>query len=321
MKKMLIASSVVSLLSYALSAAGQDLESVPTNAGLAKLMQAEVLQQKLSDCDFSSSHSRTIAGVKMTTSPDGAVVLSGADRLARKWSVSYAATPGAGCQLWAADLAQNGTKDLVFVGFGGNSTGGWDTTLLLVLFDEQGRPFPWQATSKFTIGDSGIRELVRLDPDARPTVIVPQRQSDGQAPTSYRYGLFGFKGNKVEELAGLHADINWPLMLPPSSRAVPALQKDLMLATVDTNASVPQKPAYFRGLRGQNDSDREVVLSDGSTRMPELLVVDTPTGRSIISSPVQSDLQNVKPDTSSVEVLGKDCSQESCHPVVMWVKQ
>ncbi len=320
MKKMRIASSIVSLLGYAL-AAGQNVQSAPTNAGLTKLMQAEVLQQKLSDCDFSSSNSRTIAGVKMITTPDGDVLLSGADRLAHKWSVYYAATPGGGCQLWAANLSLSGKQDLIFVGFGGNSSGGWDTALLLILFDDQGRPFPWQATSKFTVGDSGIRELVHLDPDARPAIIISQLQSDDQSTNIYRYSLFGFKGNKVEELVGLHADINWPLVLPPRSRALAALQGSLMLATAQTDALDPQKPTYFKGIRGLNDSEREVVLTDGVTRMPELLVVDSPTGRSIISSPVQSDLQNIKADTSAVEMLGKDCSQESCRPVVMWVRQ
>ncbi len=321
MHKLLASISTFSMLCCAISANAQNLSAISAAAKLTEVMQAKVVQQKLADCDFSSPHSRVIAGVQMTTSPDGSVLLSGKDRLGREWTVSYPATPGAGCQLWTADLARNGLQDLIFVGFGANTSGGWDTTLMLLLYDDQGQPFPWQTTSKFTVDASGVDELIRLAPEARPAVIVPERQTDQQGQSVYEYSLFGFKGNKVDNLKGLHADIDWPLVSPSTSRALFADEKGQRLSNIDPVDAATQKPAHFKGLKGTNDADREVVFSDKSIYMPELLIIDSARGRAIISSPGKSDFQAIKSDQSDIVTRGNDCTQDECRPVVMWVRQ
>ena len=175
-----------------LKAQGQRAEALAMLAG----------QQKLADCNFQSAAPVSIGIGKMKTDADGTVILSGQDKTGKSWTASYQAFPGAGCQLWQARLERSEEPALVFVQFGGNTSGGWDTTLSVLLFDAQNRPFPWQAKGKFDVTKDGIDGLVILGKADTPAVLVRTQQSDGPGNHRESHSIYTFLGNRAVEMTG-----------------------------------------------------------------------------------------------------------------------
>jgi hypothetical protein len=299
------------------------VSGITSDSAVSILFPVRVNQQKIADCDFKSSKPVNAQGVQMIATPGGDVTISGRDRSSLLWTATYEATPGAGCQLWRVDLGRNGQLDLAFLEFGANSSGGWDTTLSLLLFDEKGSPFPWQATSKFTSDGLGIRELVKLGDEQRPVVIDPQRRNDiKENPTEYH--AYGFSGDRVLEILGEYGDKSWPLMIPSGvlDSSAPRTSESLSTTTLLHSQTLQENQVghHFLGLKGNSEYERQVVFSDGSMTMPKILIVDTASERRIISSPQPSDFLNVKRANLITTVLGQDCGQATCSPLIMWMK-
>jgi len=294
-----------------------------SNKTVSTLFPLRVVQQKIGDCDFQSGKPVADQRVLMSATAGGDVTVSGKDRSNRVWTSTYEATPGAGCQLWKVDLGRNGRLDLAFVEFGANSSGGWDTTLSLLLFDNDGLPFPWQATSLFTVDDLGIRELVKLGEEKRQAVIVPQRLGEVNGK-GIEFHAYDFTDNRVQEVLGSYANKAWPFTVPPGILTSPSSQNMGSLSTiVPAISQVSQTKTGthdFLRLKGDNDAERQVVFSDQSMDLPKILIVDSAAGRKIISSPQPSDFQNLKTPNVTTTVLGQDCTQGTCFPLIMWMK-
>lgn len=295
---------------------------------VSKLFPSRISQQKVGDCAFQSSQPVVDQGISMSATPEGEVTISGKNQSNRVWTSTYEATPGAGCQLWKVDLGQNGRLALAFIEFGADSSGGWDTTLSLLLFDDEGRPFPWQATSLFTVDDLGVRELVKLGEEKQPAIIVPRllkQVSDTGvvSKTGTEFHAYSFTKDRVREVLGYYANRTWPLVVPagfvPSSPSGNA--ESLSTSVVNSSeAQVQQKTHEYVRLNGKNDSERQVEFTDQSMALPKVLIVDSADGRRLISFPQQSDFQNLKALSLKTTVLGQDCHQGSCSPLIMWMK-
>jgi hypothetical protein len=296
---------------------------------VSTLFPSRISQQKVGDCAFQSNKPVVDQGISMSAAPGGEVTISGKDQSNHVWTSTYEATPGAGCQLWKVDLGQNGRLALAFIEFSADSSGGWDTTLSLLLFDDEGRPFPWQATSLFTVDDLGVRELVKLGEEKQPAIIVPRRLEQVSdtgvvRKTGTEFHAYSFTKDRVREVLGYYANRTWPLIVPagfvPSSPS--GNVESLSTASVIDSRQVQLQAAtheYVR-LNGKNDSERQVEFTDQSMALPKILVVDRADGRSIISLPQQSDFENLKALNLKTTILGQDCDQSSCSPLIMWMK-
>jgi hypothetical protein len=316
------ASMFVLVMSAFPAFAANDAASI-ANTTVAALFPSRAVQQKIADCDFKAGKSETFQGVQMSVTSGGDVTLSGKDHSNRVWSSTYKATPGAGCQLWRVDLGRDGLLDLAFVEFGANSSGGWDTTLSLLLFDDQGHPFPWQATSKFSTDDLGVRELVKLGDEKRKAVIVPRRLDEGRGDETV-YHAYGFKENRVREILGSYSNKSWPLILPPGVVTSHSYLDSTSLTTAVLVGNLPS-PAqdsthHFLRLEGANDLERQVVFSDGSMMLPKVLVVDSANGRRIISFPQEADFLNLQKLNLTTTTLGQSCDGGVCAALIMWMK-
>jgi hypothetical protein len=295
---------------------------------VSTLFPSRISQQKVGDCAFQSGKPVVDQGISMSATPGGDVTISGKDQSNRVWTSTYEATPGAGCQLWKVDLGQNGRLALAFIAFRADSSGGWDTTLSLLLFDDEGRPFPWQATSLFTVDDLGVRELVKLGEDKQPAIIVPRRLEQVSATgavnkTGTEFHAYSFTNDRVREVLGYDANRTWPLIVPAGFVPSSPLQNTESLSTSAVNSGQaqvqPETHEYVR-LTGKNDSERQVEFTDQSVSLPNVLIVDSADGRRIISFPQQSDFQNLKALSLKTTVLGQDCHYGSCSPLIMWMK-
>ena len=285
-------------------------------------------QQKLADCNFQSSDPVSVGNATMKAKADGTVTLSGRDKTGLPWTATYPAFPGAGCQLWQARLERRAEPALILVAFGGNTSGGWDTTLSVLLFDAQGRPFPWQAKGKFSVTDNGIDGVVQLGTAGTAAVLVRTRQSDGPGNHLDSHSLYTFSGMRAVEVNGESEGKHWPFDVSTGSRkwslrqASPSTVDTLQTSGVSASADTPPENASrFEGIKGTNDSDRQIILSGGGNYFPDLFVIDTQLGRRIVSYPTLSDLTNLKAGKAAGVALGNNCSEGDCHPVVVWLRQ
>ena len=294
-------------------------QAVETTEAFKAAAAKSVIQSKLEDCDFAKPISRGFDGIQVATEPGGDVSVSGKDHSGNNWNATYKATPGAGCQLWKVDLGRYGGLDLAFLSFGANSSGGWDTTLSLLLFDQQGRPFPWQATSRFTVTDLGIRELVLLGEARLPTVIVALQNTDaGQGDPEYH--AFKFITDRASEIIGKQGNTVWPIVSPlQTPRAVIAKGS---LSTDEPGNGLPGAgPISYLSLLGNTDSERRLHLSNEDVGVPKVLVVDANGTRQITSTPDKTDLLKLRAGAIVRAMLGQDCSGNQCSPMVIWVSE
>lgn len=279
-------------------------------------------QQKLADCNFQSSDPVSIGIGTMKTDADGTVILSGQDETGKNWTASYQSFPGAGCQLWQARLERSQEPALIFVQFGGNTSGGWDTTLSILLFDEQNRPFPWQAKGKFDVSKDGIDGLVTIGKAGTPAVLVRTRESEGPGNNRDSSSLYTFSGTRTIELTGELEGKHWPFAASSSLHKWPTPPASHTLKTFSSMSNAGAgDDARFKGVAGTNDSSRQLIFSNGYVYFPDVLVMDTRSGRRIVSSPGQSDIAGLEAGKATGVTLGNNCNDGDCHPVVVWLKQ
>src|ERR1039457_6931470 len=104
---------------------------------------------------------------------DGDLTIDGMDSLGHHYSIAKG-SGSAGCSIWSANLdGTTGPPDLEIVTPGEDSSGGYDTVLSIILFDHDGRPFPWQVTGKFsTTEELGVDQIVTASASPNASVIV-----------------------------------------------------------------------------------------------------------------------------------------------------
>lgn len=128
-------------------------------------------------------------------SKDSVLQLSGLDVSAKAWSVNAACTAGY-ASVWTSDLDRNGKEDLLFVS--SSPRDGWQPTsqLLIVLFDKDGRPVPWQMFGYFEVDSRGVKDILDLDENGMADVLT-QSFSGGFWSTS----LYETVAGRVKERA------------------------------------------------------------------------------------------------------------------------
>ena len=90
---------------------------------------------------------------------DGSRLVRGRDKSGKPWR---AGLPAATRGLWKTDV--NGTRTYYFAGYTGGAGMAPDTWILVLSFDEQGRPIPFYVTTSHADYDSkGISDILNLD--------------------------------------------------------------------------------------------------------------------------------------------------------------
>jgi hypothetical protein len=290
-----------------------------------EIFHTTVKQQKIADCNFQSSAPFSFGSGTIVADPKGMVTLSGVDRRGKTWTAVYeGVAPGSGCELWQAYLEDSGEVDLIFVERGMDSSGGWDTILSVLLFDEQGLPFPWQAMAKFTVDDSGVRELVQPRDQKMVIAIVPERKDTERSNEHYSFHAYTFAGTRSTELTGSYGGIIWPLFdYPvPQDRFTPAGVSTLTTLGNPAGANEIQRKASLDDRKtAARDAKAQQPDPNASFDLPDLVVSDREAGRKIISSPTEFDLKELQTNRAEPIVLGRSCTDRPCHPLVLWFKQ
>jgi hypothetical protein len=331
MKRLLVRLVLVLLAGYFSTDIASGQKSELFVDGLAPVPIAA--QKKLGTCDFNNSQTLSLGRVYLETQKDGSVTLRGKNDEGKPWTSSYAVAPGAGCELWEANLDPN-TSALFLLSRGMDSSGGWDTTLSILYFDDAGNPFPWQADGYVEVTPRGLANVVRLEDTRGVGVIIATREMGSSAIGHNKWAhrdefrLYKLSQDGMNEIKGLEQGIRWPFEYENAkdSWGSRSARYDLSVSHRTTSGVLAEggtgKSSLHKveGIRAVNGTNPEIVLSDGKEPFPDLLVVDSASGRNIISNPTMSDVSGLKISNATAEKFGDNCTGDACHAVVIWIK-
>jgi hypothetical protein len=215
-------------------------------------------------------------GVRFEQQEGGPLVLRGEDSQGRPFRVALGA-PGPACSLYRADLDKSGTQDLVLVSPTGGRGLAPTRLLRAVLFDEAGRPVPWQVEGYFEEDEHGVADVLDLDGDGRAE-LVRQARVAGTWLTS----LYKAEGGHWRRVQGPHGERNWPLISPKGrtpfeedlSNLLPASAQPVRLAALASSGK-----GHSRGAVLTLEGGRRCTLAAPHSALT--VVVDRPGGREV----------------------------------------
>jgi hypothetical protein len=247
---------------------------------------------------------------------DGDLTIQGTDQKGHSYTF-VKGTGISGCALWTSDIDGNGTADLELLVNGMDSGGGYDSTLTLLLFDAEGRPFPWQATGKFTAGVKGIKQIIASASGANAHVIVPTNEGT-PGKSNLVFELYEFFPTKVSKLEGSIVGAKWPLIETPTpflvkTHAGASLTFDLAANTNFSEIATASTPKITGASM--------LTLANGNRVEPPVIIVeDTANGnRSINADPTLEDIDRLIQGHALVKAVGRSCEEEECRPMVLIV--
>lgn len=223
--------------------------------------------------------------------PGGTLRITGTDCKGKSWVV-WSECENGFASVWSADLDKNKTKDLIVVSRTRAAGIGWEPSahLLIVAFDDQRRPVPWQCKGFFEVDSRGVKDILDLDGDGYAEVLQ-QTSTEGFWITS----LYEASGARFKRRA-IHADRAFPLYnkftfkpnrLPSKSGGRRPPESNLANDTDGENVSISLRAISNAG-RSSNSS--VLSLSNGDQWMPApeshmAVVLDEPCGRRVALVP------------------------------------
>ncbi|MBS1824461.1 MAG: hypothetical protein JST93_04010 [Acidobacteria bacterium] len=155
---------------------------------------------------------RRVGSVSVRLLEDGIVRFSGKDSEDLPWTFETAA--GQEGRLFTGDLDADGHQDVIYASrTGGN---GWapSSDMVTLLFDEKGRPVPWNVDGYFESSAAGIMDLLDLNRDGKAE-LVRQTFDDGYWITS----LYEARNGRWLLVGGEHAGRKYPMYTRFTHRA------------------------------------------------------------------------------------------------------
>lgn len=309
---------------------------------------------QIADCDQSGAvyHDAAVA----ITAQGPVLSFWGTDLTGNSWNAKLPIT-GLGCVVFKSDIDNNGQPDLVIYSPGITDRGSYGTSLTILLFDETGKPFPWQATGRFTLVDGGIQEIRQ---DSKGVAIIQTselglaawggisfasylyRFSDGRATTSQET----FEGIEFPHLIAANEndsritqtvrsiDLSTNVVRGATS---PVQSTDAKFVRYGTESGSSTRAASASSVAAAVDpianptidssalsSTREQILaSDGSKlELPDILVIDDTEGsRQIVFHPEDADMKQMAGGKYRIHPTGLDCSDpDDCQSFIIWAK-
>jgi|GEM_PF-6930396 len=232
-----------------------------------------------------------------------------------RWSTTLDYSPGSGCGIYRGDLDNDGVEDLVVITFGGDSSGGYDSTLTIFLIDRNGRPTPWRVEGYFRTETQGVHEIARGQ-DGRALIldsIIAGHPAWGGV--SYGYRLFRPKDGQMEEVSGSLLGVTWPY-LPRTNPDNEELTRKIASSTSITSGVMRVFPSV------STVNQRRLNLVDGTTLpVPEIAVVDhADQSRTIFFDPTDKELASLAGQRYSIQLMGNTDRSGAKGPFLLWAK-
>jgi len=272
-------------------------------------------------------------GATISRSGDETLVVSGDDKSHKKWSFQIEGkSPAFPYDLYVADLDRNGYKDVVLAfPTGGNGLAPL-THIITVMFDQSGRPIPFEADGYSEHNESGIPDLVDMDNDGKAELIY-MNFDDGYWITS----IYKAANGRWERIKGRFGRHNYPLytrftfrpnhkpVIPKSNRhpytpdlsnLLPKLKGSLL------SSDVPQQGDPTLWIRTKEG--KRTVCKPNAWFGSFAVLVDDQNGRRIgtISAnrqTIRSSLDKAASRKYTIVAYGQRRKNE-CSPELIWVE-
>ena len=307
----------------------QHFEPIPYATPADKLVTTMFPLTEISECDipgmiFRSGQAKIQIGKTIS--------IQNIEEATTHWNTSLIFAPALGCAIYQGDIDQNGTQDLIIVTFGGDSSGGYDTRLSLLLMDSRGVPFPWRTEGYFRATKQGIKEIAAGNDG--PVIILNAISTGHQAwgGISYAYRLFHPIAGRVAEIRGSYAGMNWPL-LPNANPDNKSLEQKILGSNRNVISNSPLTASDASTSHIDEDFTNNLVISGitssslilksgASMPLPEIAMFDAADRtRSILFEPGKDELAALQWQSFSVQIIGTSDRFEEGGPYLLWGKQ
>ncbi len=300
---------------------GQIAATPASNPVLARVMDGQIKQTKIGECAHAINPVLLYQQVEIDSAEDGEISIAGHSNDGQKWRATIEVAPVAECEVWAAELSPGYPPSIILLAAGINSSGGWDTKLSLFLFNKEGMPMPWQATSMFDWDDSGVKEIVRGPGAERASIVLPIQEGDRFDGFSYAYELYDVVGDRVQPVADVRYGVRWP-WIPKGQHTLDEHRQMNSLSTVPTTTKAKgndDSPVRIKKLSKTAANNDQIELDDKSSVLfPDMLVEDNASHeRVIVFAPQEEDLRKLLKPGTTVQVIGKECYGDECAPLIL----
>lgn len=284
-RALLVFASFILLVNHASPSEAYCLDYMPLSSSELSMR----VKQRLI-CDDLTAGARVFCNRStLTMMPDGTLRVTGTDCKGKSWVV-WSMCENGFATVWSADLDKNMRQDLIVVSRS-RTDSTWEpgAQLLIVTFDGQGRPVPWQCKGFFEVDGRGVKDIVDLDADGYAEV-VQQTSTEGFWITSLYEATdahFKQRRNHGDRTFPLYSKFTFlPNRLPAKTGGRRPPEPNLANDTGDGKA-----PVFLRAISRYGRSNSAVLfISNGDqwtagTQSNMAIVLDEPSGRRIAVAP------------------------------------
>jgi hypothetical protein len=157
---------------------------------------------------------------------EDAIHLHGVAQDGSHWKAEIDFTPISGCSIYSGDLDGDGRPELLIITPHADSSGGYDTELTVLLWDQVGKPVPWQIRGCFRAGTSGVAEVVQDEQGHALILDILRIGHIAWGGTSDAFILYRVEDGGFKRVTGPYRGWDWPY-LPKRNPNNPGLQKVL----------------------------------------------------------------------------------------------
>ena len=249
------------------------------------------MKQKLQADPLESGQTIAIGKTQIAITQESYLLAHGTDNDGKPWTLTSSAWMGS-ASVWTADLDKNGRADIIILMHTGGC--GWapNTQLLVLMFEQNGRPYPFIADGYFTVDSHGIKDFVDAENNGH-SQLIRQSFDDGYWITSL-YQAHAARWKQMGSCGGVPFPLYTRFTNSPNNRAItpPAFRHPLNadLSNVASNGQQSTKQTYLDDLiwaRVERSEDSFLVLSNGKRCRPRSwygsfsVILDEPSGRRI----------------------------------------
>ncbi len=179
-------------------------------------LPVQILSRRLKQtrlAELEAGEEAEFGGTKIMLSKSGVLQAHGIDKSGKPWSfISNTSLPCA--SIWQADLDKNSIDDLIVLTR--THTEIWlpGSSLTFLMFEQNGRPFPWSIDGYFEADSRGIKDLLLADRNRR-ACLISQSFDDGYWMTSI-YTCKESRWQKLERLENMPLPLYTRFTLKPN---------------------------------------------------------------------------------------------------------
>lgn len=255
----------------------------------AKTLSHRVMQKLIAD-PLEAGESLVFGKTKVEICGNSILQVRGTDNQSKPWSLI--ASSWTGCaSIWIADLDNNGCEDLIILMRTGGC--GWspNSQLLVLMFEKNGRPFPWAVDGYFDVDSHGVKDFVDLNNNGRAE-LMRQSRDDGYWITSF-YETAKARWNRMHSIDGMAVPLFTRFTQMPNRQAItPPNYRHPFESDLSNNCKLPGSNGRGQAFLDAVDWAKVelsqnpcLLLSNGKHLLPQssygsmAVVLDEPDGR------------------------------------------